>query len=201
MPTRTVVFDRIAYNAGKDDAGNAIIGDAAKGDTVELSDAEAKRLDALGATVSGDAPEAPPVDDHSSPSQKADADPANPPYPEQETAKAAGIGSPQGTGVELHDNRLAEGLAAFLPSNEPAPPPGPATATGTVTDDELRAMSADKLVAHLNQHNEDIDRVAAMEAQRGGKARVSVTNAIESIRATVDAGGTPPASDGDTSTE
>ena len=41
-----------------------------------------------------------------------------------------------------------------------------AAASGEVTDDQLRAMNAADLVAHVGQHPEDRDRVRALEEER-----------------------------------
>lgn len=54
MPTRTVTAASIGYVAGKLDNGRPDLRNAVRGETVELTDAEADRLDKLGATADPD---------------------------------------------------------------------------------------------------------------------------------------------------
>lgn len=208
MPKRTVVFDRIGYATGEqvDDPlypGRkiAVTRDAAKGDVVDLSAAEAERLDALGATAPADAdiePNPPPpmeVPDVEEVRKVAGiADRSAETLPEtpqidaqavEEAGLAAGVNNPGGIGVELHDNERTEnglpGLAAFLP-------PSSNVVGQAVDDDTLAGMKADELVAYLNQHNEDVDRVEAAENARP-KPRTTVLAAVEAIRAAQATGG------------
>lgn len=213
MPKRTVVFDRIGYATGEtvDDPNLpgrtiALTAFASKGDVVELSSSEAERLDALGATTSADADieanppppmELPDVDEVRRVAGIADrSDETLPETPQidaqavREAGMAAGVDNPGGTGVELHDNERTvnglPGLSKFLTTSAPAPSP-------SATDDELRAMKATELIAYVNQHNDEVDRVAAIEAERGDEARVTVTKAIEAVR-------TAPTEDGTSTT-
>lgn len=58
MVDRTVLFDAISYQRGDNPDGSPAFGTANRGDTVELTKAEAKRLDELGATADPDSAEA-----------------------------------------------------------------------------------------------------------------------------------------------
>jgi hypothetical protein len=58
-----------------------------------------------------------------------------------------------------------------------------ASSEGGLPDDAvLEAYNVDDLLAYLSQHPADVDRVEALEAKRGAKARVTVTRAITSTR-------------------
>lgn len=100
--------------------------EAGIGDTVLLSEGEAKRLDDLGATV---------------------------------TKKAAKKAS-EPTVVDV----------PAVPTGDPsaAQPSGtaPEGTAAAVSDEQLAAMSAAELVAHVNQHNGDKGRVRVLETQR-----------------------------------
>lgn len=216
MPTRTVVFDRIGYATGEELDDPLVPGRkieakafAYKGDTIELTSSEASRLDALGATVGADEhvePPTPPASD--SPLRPPDLDEVGkvaglddrsdtelPPTPTidaqavTEAGMAAGVDNPGGTGVELHDNeRTANGLPGLSKFLAPSSAAAEAEAAPTASDDELRAMKAEELVAYLTQHNGEVDRVEVIEAERD-KPRVTVTKAIDAIR-TAPEGGT-----------
>lgn len=60
---------------------------------------------------------------------------------------------------------------------------GPGVAVDTADDDRLRGLRAEEVVAHLNQHPEDVDRVERLETDRKGGARSTVNQAIEALRA------------------
>lgn len=112
--------------------------EAKVGDTVLLDEAQAKRLDGLGATMTKaaatKATKAEPV--------------AVPSVPEEQSATA--------------DTQTEPVVQAPAPTGEPAT----VTSTGGKTDEELGAMNAGELVAHVNQHNEDKARVRALEMAR-----------------------------------
>lgn len=211
MPKRTVVFDRIGYATGEEVDDPTFPGRkievkafAVKGDTVDLSSAEASRLDALGATTTADAEvdanppppmELPDVEEVRKVAgiadRSADVLPETPQIDAQavtEAGMAAGVDNAGGIGVELHDNERTEnglpGLGKFLPA------PGATETTATASDDDLRAMKAGELVAYLNQHNEDVDRVEAINADGGNY--VSVVKAVEAVRAGPTGTTTPP---------
>lgn len=204
MVKRTVVFDRIGYATGEevDDPtfpGRkvAVLASAAKGDVIELPSSEASRLDELGATTSADADvdanpappmELPDPDEVAKVAGIVDrSDEELPPTPTidakavEEAGQVAGVGAPGGTGVELHDNERTvnglPGLAKFLA------PSATVEAGPSASDEELRAMKATELVAYVNQHNDEADRVEAIEVERGDDARVTVIKAIEAVRA------------------
>lgn len=104
--------------------------EAKVGDTVLLSDVEAKRLDGLGATMT--------------------------------KAKAKAAAKP--TPVEVPS--VPEGdPSAGQPDGTPATT-SVAAGTSGKTDEELAAMGAEELVAHVNQHQGDKVRVRALEGQR-----------------------------------
>lgn len=101
--------------------------EAVIGDTVTLTDAEAKRLDAAGATMT-------PKD-----------------------AKAATTSAPV----------VVPAVPAGDPSaGQPTGNPAGTVATSTKTDDELGAMNAGELVAHVNQFEGDKARVRSLEQAR-----------------------------------
>jgi len=103
--------------------------EAKVGDTVTLSDAEAKRLDELGATMT----------------------PAK--------AKAA---AKEATPVEVPAVPEGSDSDAQPTGN----PPAATAATSDKSDEELGAMKAEELVAHVNQFEGDKARVRTLEQQR-----------------------------------
>lgn len=68
------------------------------------------------------------------------------------------------------------------PATGPADPTDPAAYPGGVTDEQLAAMNVDRVLAHLGQHGDDVDRVEDLEKQRE-KPRTGVLDAIGRIRA------------------
>lgn len=157
---------------------------ARRGDVIEVTEAEAKRGEELGALGSED-------DD------VVLATPASSAAPADEVALTAGLALPDGTpGPNAPDRvamqaqaaqRVRDSAAAgdYGDNIDPAAlgltEPG-GEGGGDVSDEDLRKMGAEDLVAHLNQNPGDVDRVEAIEGERGDKARVTVTKAIESHR-------------------
>lgn len=80
-------------------------------------------------------------------------------------------------GATVSKTQARKAAKAPTPVEVPAVPEGsdsdtqpdgnpPAAASSGKTDEELRAMSAADLVAHVNQHNDDKVRVRSLEGQR-----------------------------------
>lgn len=162
MPKLTALMDVVGYTVDNGRGGRDVR-TAAKGDTFTVDSDEAERLRAIdGAVLDGDA----------------NVEPAPPVYdPDVEAvAKVAGITN----GPDIHDNARADLLAKF--GTELG---GGGSSTEQVgasaTDEELAAMKAGELVAYLNQHPDEVDRVA--EVNDAGEQYVSVAKAVEDVRA------------------
>lgn len=156
---------------------------ARRGDVIEVTAEEAKRGEELGALGAED-------DEAGTITTASSAAPAD------EVALTAGLALPDGSpGPNAPDRaamqaqaaqRVRDGVAAGDYGDNIDPAALGLTdggeGGGDVSDDDLRSMSAAEVVAHLNQNPGDVDRVDAIEGERGDKARVTVTKAIESHR-------------------
>jgi hypothetical protein len=201
MPTRTVVFDKVGYTKPRpagDTRPGRLRATARKGDTIEVDAYAAERLDRIGAVVGGD------VDVEPNPGLPIELTAEV----EHHAAMAAGIVLPDGSGgpnaatreaAMAAARRQAEDLAreghfgadlALVEVTPGAPAPEPtgdvtvapvSDAESTVTDAELDAMNVESLLAHLNQHPGDIDRVEDANGRRA-KTSKQVTDAVDRVR-------------------
>lgn len=176
MPRATVTFD--VYNwqtpiPGR--PGDFQFNTASRGDVIDVSDEEVERGRNLGALLAEDE-DAVPASGVGPPPSAA---------PAEETAVVAGFlpATPTGAAPSLADFVKQAGVPLNV-DDRPAPdgPTAAGDATFTpATDAELAAMNAEPLVAYLNQHNDELDRVEAIESRRS-TPRQSVTAAITRIR-------------------
>jgi hypothetical protein len=169
MPTRIALADRVGYTVEGGPNGTRLVRYATRGETIEVDEAEAKRLDGIDGAVqtSGDVEarttvttEVPDV---------------------EEVALVAGIAAPQGLGVDLHDNARADVLTKYAAELGGDAGSGAQASTGSASDEELAAMKSADLIAYLNQHPDEVDRVEA--ANEAGENYASVTKAVEASRA------------------
>lgn len=139
---------------------------ANRGDVIEVTEAEAARGDELG-FLGGEDDDAGEL----APSSSA--------WPTEEVELSAGLSLPDGTPGPNAPSREAVDAAAAVAASIAA------LDESGVTDEELAAMSAADVVAHLNQNPGDVDRVEAIEAERN-TPRSTVTKAVEAHRAAAD---------------
>lgn len=142
------------------------------GDTVTMPRREAIRLGVLGYIAGANPADTLAAD--VTPEEREDLEAlSNPPAPPAGDASARATGD--GSGEDLGDGSAtpAGGLEAFLPgAGDGDPDASPLTA------DELAALGAPELVAHLGQFPGDTDRVLELElARSAGKRRSTVLEA------------------------
>lgn len=186
MPERTVLFDTVPYFVHDDLAPNKRQRlTAKKGDKIELTDSEAKRLEALGAVGSEDelaaqaAGEATPVRTPTS------AGSLRTMTVDQMVRFMARADEKQADSIETWLEELVEEVAAedeataarLAAAREGETPPAPTT----TSDEDLAAMNSGELIAHLSQNPGDIDRVEAANEGRDNPYS-TVTSAIEKTR-------------------